>query len=483
MLFNSPVFLFLFLPVTFILYVVGGTKFRNIILLLASILFYAWGTLEHSIIIIISIIVNYFVGVSIGKSNDYKKRKFYLIVGLIANLGLLFVFKYANFVIDNINVLISVVHIKTLDITRISLPIGISFFTFQAISYIVDVYRKETKPQNNIIDLALFISLFPQLIAGPIVRYHDIALQLKNRKHTIRKFSSGVERFVLGLVKKILLANSFALVADTIFSLPAGELNILNTWLATIAYAFQIYFDFSGYSDMAIGLGRMFGFELLENFNFPYISKSIKEFWRRWHISLSTWFKDYLYIPLGGSRGKIYQTYRNLFVVFLLTGFWHGASWNFMIWGFFHGFFIVIERVGFNKILKKVPSVFQHFYLLFIVLIGWVFFRADTLFQSTHFIKIMLGISQIKADYKTIAEFFTPDFIIILIVGILSSTTIFLKLNALGKHFENILSERLLIFFKGLYRLLYVCGVIFLFILSLSYMASDSYNPFIYFRF
>ena len=348
MVFSSPVFLLVFLPATLFFTLILPRRFQNIMLLIASLFFYAWGGVSFSLIIVSSITINYIVGRQIAKREGKKGAKNALILGLVLNLLLLGIFKYANFIIDNLNVVFDWIHLEPVKMNSIYLPIGISFFTFQAISYIVDVYKKKTPAQKNLIDLALYISLFPQLIAGPIVRYHDIAKQLRNRIPGIKKFASGVERFILGLAKKVLIANTFALVADKIFALEIAEMSTSMAWLGAVAYTFQIYFDFSGYSDMAIGLGRMFGFEILENFNFPYISKSIREFWRRWHISLSNWFRDYLYIPLGGNRKTQGRVFLNLLIVFFLTGFWHGAAWNFVIWGLFHGLFLVIERVGFG---------------------------------------------------------------------------------------------------------------------------------------
>lgn len=323
MLFSSPIFLFLFLPITILLFYISYGKLKNSVLLLASLVFYAWGGVSYSSILIISILANYLFGLLISTE---KHTKLILGLGVGVNLLILMIFKYADFFVMNLNELFTNLHLEPIKQPNILLPIGISFFTFQAISYLVDIYRKEVVYQKNIINLALYISLFPQLIAGPIVRYHDIANQLIKRSFSINKFGEGVERFIIGLSKKGLLANNFAIVADEIMGSDFTDISTPTAWVGIVSYAFQIYFDFSGYSDMAIGLGKMFGFTFLENFNFPYISKSIKEFWRRWHISLSTWFKDYLYIPLGGNRVSNTRVYVNLLIVFTLTGLWHGAS-------------------------------------------------------------------------------------------------------------------------------------------------------------
>ncbi|MCK5775816.1 MAG: MBOAT family protein, partial [Bacteroidales bacterium] len=355
------------------IYYVIKESYRNSFLFLSSLVFFAWGGVSYSILLIFSIIFNYFIGRKIG---DSPHSKLWLTIGVIVNLSFLGVFKYADLFTETINVFLGWTQQAPLPILGILLPIGISFYTFQAISYLIDIYRKEAQVQKSIINLGLYISLFPQLIAGPIVRYHDISLQINNRNHTSDKFSEGVMRFVLGLAKKTLIANNLAIVADQVFNTPSGEISTMAAWLGLIAYTFQIYYDFAGYSDMAIGLAKMFGFDLLENFNFPYISKSIQEFWRRWHISLSSWFRDYLYIPLGGNRIGVVRTYINLFIVFFVTGLWHGSSWNFVVWGLVHGFFIVIERIGFKNVLAKTPAIISTSYTLFIAMMAWVLFRA-----------------------------------------------------------------------------------------------------------
>lgn len=377
MLFSSMIFLWLFLPLVFCSYYLIDKRFKNILLLISSIIFYAWGGVSYSLIMLSSIIINYIFALLIDKAiedNNLKNKKIYLALCIIINLSILGYFKYTNFIISIIN---SLSQNKIIELTNIILPIGISFYTFQALSYVIDVYRGHNKAQKNIFNLALYISFFPQLIAGPIVKYHDIENQILNRNESLENIFYGIKRFIYGLSKKVILANMFALSCDEILKQPADELGTALVWCASVLYTLQIYYDFSGYSDMAIGLGKMFGFNFLENFNYPYISKSIKEFWRRWHISLSTWFKEYLYIPLGGNRKRKLFTYINLLIVFFATGLWHGASYNFILWGLFHGFFLVIERIFLGKLLEKNKLKFiNHIYVIFVFVIGWVLFRA-----------------------------------------------------------------------------------------------------------
>jgi len=481
MVFSSTVFLLIFLPATLFCTLILPRRLQNLMLLIASLFFYAWGGASFSLIMLASIAINYIVGRQISKRKGTKGAKRSLVIGLVLNLLLLGIFKYTNFIIDNINVLVEWIDLNPIKIKPIYLPIGISFFTFQAISYIVDVYRKETPAQKNLIDLALYISLFPQLIAGPIVRYHDIATQLKSRIRSISKFASGVERFIIGLAKKVLVANTLALVADKIFALEIANMSISMAWLGAIAYSFQIYFDFSGYSDMAIGLGRMFGFEILENFNFPYISKSIREFWRRWHISLSNWFRDYLYIPLGGNRGSKNRVFINLFIVFFLTGFWHGAAWNFVVWGLIHGFFMVIERVGFEKVLKRLWTPLQHMYVLFVVILCWVFFRAESIQYGFEF--IMLGFGGQPSTWLSLQEYLNNEVYLVLIIATLGSTTFLVDIQKQFQRMQGIFNLSVNLVLNNLFSIVSVVGLIAMLILSLSYLASGTYNPFIYYRF
>lgn len=390
MVFSSSIFIFVFLPLVLFLYYISGKKLKNYVLLLASLFFYSWGGVSYLKILIVSIIINYIFGILIDDvRSNIKLRKIFLRLGIILNLALLFYYKYYDFTIENINEIFN----TNYSIKNIVLPIGISFFTFQGMSYIIDIYRNDGKVNKNPFSVALYISLFPQLVAGPIIKYKTIDDQIRNRKESLEFFSYGINRFVIGLAKKVIIADILAGMADNIFNLYYSGIDMPTAWIGAICYTFQIYYDFSGYSDMAIGLGYMFGFEFMENFNYPYISKSITEFWRRWHISLSTWFKEYLYIPLGGNRrGNIYF---NLFVVFLVTGIWHGAAWTFILWGLWHGFFILIERAIRNKEWYiNVPRTIKYIVTMLIVILGWVLFRADNLEQAIGFIKTMFGFSK-----------------------------------------------------------------------------------------
>ncbi len=473
MLFSSLIFLFIFLPLLILVYYVLPKTFRNYILLLFSIVFYAWGGVSYTIILITSIAINYFLVKQLER--NIKPKKKWLITGLVFNTLVIVVFKYLDFIIGNINVLgISFFNsFEEIPLMKIVLPIGISFFTFQQMSLLWDVYRDQNLRKTSFPDVALYISLFPQLIAGPIVRYHDIVDQIKNRDETVDLFRSGVQRFLVGLFKKIIIANSSGEIADTIMASPIDNINTPIAWLGIIAYSFQIYFDFSGYSDMAIGLCRMFGFRILENFNFPYISQSIQEFWRRWHISLSTWFKDYVYIPLGGNRNGSVKTYYNLLIVFLLTGIWHGATWSFVLWGLFHGLFLVVERLGLKKILNKLPKIIRWSYTIFVVMIGWVLFRIEQLPDALSYIGKLFGAGEVNNFH--LVSYLNRERVIILILATLFSSTIFLKIRSL------------LIKYKIQNTILFKIGVDFalicMFIYSVMYINSGSYNPFIYFRF
>lgn len=484
MLFSSPVFLFLFLPLTMLFTFLVPRQLKNYILLAASLIFYAWGGVYYMFLMLISVLINYFFGLKVDKYADNNKlRSKYLFWGIFLNLLMLGIFKYTNFIIHSFNDLLGFTGINPIPQTSIQLPIGISFFTFQAMSYMIDVYRKDTLVQKKFSDLALYVSLFPQLIAGPIVRYHDIALQLENRTVTLDKFKSGIQRFIIGLARKVLIANTFAAIADDIFATPYQNLSIEAAWLGIIAYSIQIYFDFSGYSDMAIGLGRMFGFEFLENFNFPYISKSIKEFWNRWHISLSTWFRDYLYIPLGGNKQGKYKTYRNLFIVFFITGLWHGASWNFVVWGLFHGGFLIIERMGFGKILEKLPKPLPNIYTLFIAIMAWVLFRCNNLSDSILYYKALFGLNDLTTNSINIKMFLNNETYIAFVFAILGSTTFFISLYKKMKAVTNTFSEKLRSDISFIYDVLQSTTLIILLFICSLYLLANTYNPFIYFRF
>lgn len=488
MVFSSPIFLFGFLPVILLVYYLSPRAIKNITLLIASLMFYAWGEVFYVGIMITSIIANYTIGRLIYSASEDDTAKepgtrssatIFVSIGIAINVGLLISFKYANFITDNFNNLTSLFDISAIELAPVHLPLGISFFTFQAISYIVDVYRREVSAQKNIYNLALYISLFPQLIAGPIVRYHDVAAQITDRTHSLELVASGVQRFIFGLAKKMLIANPLGEVADNIFALSSNELTMQLAWLGIIAYSLQIFFDFSGYSDMAIGLGRMFGFRFLENFNYPYISRSLREFWRRWHISLSTWFKDYVYISLGGNRVSTLNVYRNLLIVFFLTGAWHGASWNFIVWGLFHGAFMAAEHAGFSKILDRTWKPVQHLYLLFIVCISWVFFRADTLTDAIAYLKTMFDINLMHTTELQYAQVTSNESVYALFAGLLFSIPVYMQIkNLLTK-----ISDNNTALFATAYYIPKFTILTALLSLSILKIAASTYNPFIYFRF
>lgn len=470
MLFSSSVFIYLFLPaVVFVYYVLlrKSRMLQNIFLVFASLFFYAWGEPKFVLIMILSIFVNYIFGILVDKFRDSTKSKVIIALTVVFNLGILFVFKYLNFSVSIIEKIANV----NLHISEIALPIGISFFTFQAMSYVIDVYRSKGEVQKNILNVALYISFFPQLIAGPIVRYETIANEIKNRKETLENFLDGFVRFVIGLAKKVLLANNFAVVADRIFdySEAGNDISSPTAWLGAICYTLQIFYDFSGYSDMAIGLGKMFGFHFLENFNYPYISTSITEFWRRWHISLGTWFRDYVYIPLGGSRVKKSRLVFNLFIVWFLTGVWHGANWTFIVWGLMYFVLLTIEKLtGFYKTDSKAKKVVLWLYSMLFVVLGWVVFRSTSLPNAFNYITKMFNVSAIGIDSYFVDNL--KEIILFIGFGILFSVPIIPKLK--NKLKDNILID-----------IIYVVLIISLFILSIASVASNAYNPFIYFNF
>ncbi|PXX27818.1 alginate O-acetyltransferase complex protein AlgI [Arenibacter sp. ARW7G5Y1] len=471
MVFSSITFLFLFLPIVLLIYYTINKRLRNFFLTISSLFFYAWGEKELVMLMIFSIAINYLGGLVIDYVSEKKskKAKIFTLVFVLINVLILGYYKYANFFIESINQ-IGLTQFST--INEILLPIGISFFTFQGMSYLIDVYYQKVPAQKNLVSLALYISMFPQLIAGPIVRYIDVSKQIESER-TFRadQFREGLFRFITGLFKKVIIANQMGFIANEVFSNSFNEVGTISLWIGIITYSFQIYFDFSGYSDMAIGLGKMFGFDFLENFNYPYISQSIQEFWRRWHISLSTWFRDYLYIPLGGNRHGNFRTYYNLIIVFFITGLWHGASWNFIVWGLFHGFFLIIERVGFGSVLNKLPKILRHIYTLLVVLIGWVFFRIETLTDAMLFLKGMFGYS-IKGN-ELIYQYFNPYFIFVLILAIVFSTPI-------TRVFSNLATR---VMAKSYQKMLAYPIMLILFLLCLLELAESNYNPFIYFRF
>lgn len=468
MVFSSLTFICVFLPIVLLLYYAfPSLMIRNTLLIIASLFFYAYGEPVYIVLMLFSIFINYGFGRMLESDRKLVRRGI-VVIAVIVNLGVLFIFKYADMFLETINRIGN----KNFNMTNLALPVGISFFTFQALSYVIDVYRNEAKAERNIFNVMLYISFFPQLIAGPIVKYHDISEQIRNRKVDIQEVAEGLRRFIVGLSKKVLVSNTMAVTADTLFSVPLEEINILSAWIAALSYIFQIYFDFSGYSDMAIGLGHMFGFKFLENFNYPYISRSVKEFWRRWHISLSTWFKEYLYIPLGGNRkGKI-RTCINKLIVFLATGLWHGANWTFVIWGLWHGAFMLLEEV-IN--IKRFPKALKHIYTMLVVCIGFVMFRADTFLQGSTIIrKMFMGWEFTREQMSVWVSAMTPIFLITGVIAIIGSTPVVKTIKQAciakknGGNITEIFSYVISIF------LLAMC------ILSLS---SGTYNPFIYFRF
>ena len=477
MLFTEPTFLFLFLPVLLALYFITGSRehggYGNWLLLVASVLFYATGGGSFTWLMLGSIAFNYWMAILVSRNPRW------LPFAIAVNLIVLGVFKYANFFADNINALLRMAGGQPMAVPRVLLPIGISFFTFHAISYVVDVHRRDATAQKSPVHAALYLLLFPQLIAGPIIRYRDLAGQLARRLVTIDDFACGVRRFVIGLAKKVLVANVVAGPADRIFGMPSVELSAAHAWLGLVCYTLQIYFDFSGYSDMAIGLGRMFGFRFPENFRWPYVADSVQEFWRRWHISLSTWFRDYLYIPLGGNRVSPARRYRNLVTVFFLCGLWHGASWNFVVWGLFHGSFLVMERVGLAAAVKRVWAPLRHVYLMLVVMIGWVFFRAETLTGAIAFLKAMAGLTVPTPSPYTLAWYVPVDVMLALAAGIIGSAPIVPALARWRADLERRagLGRATLVDAAAATALLAVFGV------AILHVAARSYNPFIYFRF
>ncbi len=490
MLFTEPTFLFLFLPLLLALYFVPAVRtalrtgaarhaaYGNGLLLVASVIFYAKGGGSFTWLMAGSIAFNYWMAVAVDRAQRSSEARARTLVGtaVAVNLLVLGVFKYANFAADNVNAALAALGAAPVTLPRVVLPIGISFFTFHAISYVVDVYRRDASAQKSPTHAALYLLLFPQLIAGPIIRYRDMAGQLARRLVTLEDFAAGVRRFVMGLGKKVLVADVVARAADGIFDTPRAELDAAHAWLGILCYTLQIYFDFSGYSDMAIGLGRMFGFRFPENFRWPYVADSVQEFWRRWHLSLSSWFRDYVYIPLGGSRGGSVATYRNLVAVFFLCGLWHGASWNFAVWGLFHGAFLVLERLGLARLLRSVWQPLRHAYALVVVMVGWVFFRADTLSDALAFIAAMGGLGPAAATPLTLAYYLTPELALALAAGIVGSMPIVPALARWHASLSGAWRPFGLDTAATLSLMTILCA-------SLMQLAANTYSPFIYFRF
>jgi len=460
MLFSSISFIYYFLPLVLIIYFLVPNRFKNIVLLLFSLFFYYYGEGWYIIFLILSCFINYLVGILIDK-NDGFKRKLFLIIGLVFDIGLLIYFKYTNFFIDNINNLLG----TDLVFKKVIMPLGISFFTFQTISYIIDVYKKDVVADKSFVDLSCYVTLFPQLVAGPIVRYQTIKEELKKKDISYANCAYGLERFVFGLAKKVLLANNLGLLVNL---LNKSNNSVLGAWLIAIAYTLQIYFDFSGYSDMAIGLGRIFGFKFLENFNYPYIAKSITDFWRRWHISLSSFFRDYIYFPLGGNRCSKLKWIRNICVVWMLTGFWHGAAWNFILWGLFFAIVLLIEKLTYGKWLEN-KKVINHIYVIVIVVLSFTIFNANSLNEVITSFKNMFGFNKLPVINQEFIYYF-KSYAILLISGIILSTPI------VNKFYEK---------FKkwSIFNYLSIIIIFVLLIIVTAYLVDSSFNPFLYFRF
>ena len=464
MVFSSLTFLFIYFPITLVVMKLSPLKYRNFCLLVLSLLFYSYGEPKYIIIMLVSCIVDYFNGYMVDKYRDNKRiAKRFVIFSIVFNLGLLGFFKYYDFLVSILNS----IGINIFSPLNISLPIGISFYTFQTMSYPIDVYRNDAKVQKNLVNFSCYVTMFFQLIAGPIVRYKDIAAQLDHRIENENGFYNGIKRFVCGLAKKVILANNMGLIFEQINSLNNENISLLLAWLGIICFALQIYFDFSGYSDMAIGLASMFGFDLLENFNYPYIASSITDFWRRWHISLSSWFRDYVYIPLGGNRKGLYRQCINIMIVWLLTGLWHGASFNFILWGLYYGLILIFEKVIGLKILKRIPAVFRHIYALALILIGWVIFNFTDFDMMINYFKLMFY-NPVIID--NISLYFIRDNIVLIIISIIACLPVRLsRLNpfVINKKFEYLMP-------------LIILGTL---IICVAFICESSYNPFLYFRF
>lgn len=466
MLFSSIQFLYYFLPSVLILYFLAPKKLKNTVLLISSLVFYGWGEPKYVIMMVASIIIGFISGLLIEATNEKSKKKLIITINIIINLGFLGFFKYSNFFIENFNSVTGL----SLKLLNVALPIGISFYTFQILSYAVDVYRGTVKAQKNLINLATYITMFPQLIAGPIVRYSDIVDSLDIRTINFEKISYGVRRFIVGLSKKVLLANALGELCVTFKA--SDDKSLLFYWLYAVAFCLQVYFDFSGYSDMAIGLGKILGFEFMENFNFPFISKSISEFWRRWHISLGSWFRDYVYIPLGGNRVKKSRWIFNILVVWFLTGFWHGAAWNFIIWGLYFVIFLIFEKTPVGKFVTK-THVLNRIYTLFFIIISFVIFDAVNMSEAFNYIKAMLGASGVPL-VSTEFIYYLKEYLIILILSVVGATPLVKKIATRLTEIKGV---------KHLVGILEPILLIALLVLVTAYLVDGSFNPFLYFRF
>ncbi len=470
MVFSSLEFLLLYLTATLLVYYTVPLRFRNLVLLIFSLLFYGWGEPVYVFLMIFTIAADYIFGMLVERGllqNNNRFAKTWLIIAVIVNLAILGFFKYYDFFVTNLRLIKG---LESLPLLRLELPIGISFYTFQALSYVIDVYQLNTRAQKSITAFGAYVTLYPQLIAGPIVRYKDVDCQLANRQHSLPLFAEGTRTFIAGLAKKVLLANNAGQLWEYFRDIPKDERTVVGVWLGMVLYAFQIYFDFSGYSDMAIGLGKMIGFRFLENFNYPYISKSITEFWRRWHISLSTWFREYVYIPLGGNRCSRLRNVRNLFVVWFLTGFWHGASWNYILWGLYYFTLLMIEKFFLRKLLEKAPSLLSHAYTLFFVLFGWLLFVFEDISAGAVYLGNMFGVGVQGFANGLDAYNFVRNLAFFIVLAI-ASTPIPKKI------YEHLTKN------SGVWRGLFAVLGIVTVLICLSYLVDSSYNPFLYFRF
>lgn len=470
MLFSSITFLFVFLPVTLAVYYLAAPQMRNLVMLAASLFFYAWGEPVYIILMMLSILMNYFCGLDIDGKREYpRSARRSLIFAVTANLLVLAFFKYYGLIMETLNAVLPV----EIPYRVLSLPIGISFYTFQALSYVIDVYKGKVRAQKKFTYFALYICMFPQLIAGPIVRYVDIDEQLKQRSFGIVKFGRGVMFFVRGLAKKVILANSIGEVYTQVTQLPVGTVSVLTAWIGCLAYAFQIYFDFSGYSDMAVGLGKMFGFEFRRNFHYPYVSKNVTEFWRRWHISLSTWFREYVYIPLGGNRCSAWRNMFNLILVWALTGMWHGAEWNFLCWGLYYGLLLILEKYVWGALVDRIPGVLQQFYTLILVMIGWVFFFSPDLSSAQDYIGMMFGFGASAPADRQAVFLLTTHWLLFLLCILGSSSIGWTLLRAVTESYK-----------KGRTQRIMSCAVyLAVFLICVAFLVTETFNPFLYFRF
>ena len=470
MLFSSITFLFVFLPVTLAVYYLAPVQMRNLVMLAASLFFYAWGEPVYIILMLLSILMNYYCGLDIdGKRNSPQLARRSLIFGVAANVLVLGFFKYYGLIMETVNGTLPV----DIPYRVLPLPIGISFYTFQALSYIVDVYRGEARAQKKFTWFAAYICMFPQLIAGPIVRYVDIEEQLRQRSFGIVKFGRGAMFFIRGLAKKVVIANSIGTVYEQVMQLPVGTVSVLTAWVGCLAYAFQIYFDFSGYSDMAVGLGKMFGFEFRRNFHYPYVSKSITEFWRRWHISLSTWFREYVYIPLGGNRCSGQRNMVNLILVWALTGLWHGAEWNFLFWGLYYGVLLILEKHVWGALMDRLPGVIQHIYTFVLVMVGWVFFFSPDLGSALDYIGMMFGMGASALADRQAVFLLTTHWLLFLLCILGSSSIGWTILRAFMESYKKGRTQRIMscVIYMGI------------FLVSVAFLVTETFNPFLYFRF